>query len=43
VLDRRLWHEIKMSVQGPDFKGWINGTLGLLYTLKEPVSGRIGL
>lgn len=43
VLDRSLWHELKMTVQGTDFKGWIDGTLGLEYTLKEPVSGRIGL
>lgn len=43
VLDRSLWHELKMTVQGTDFKGWIDGTLGLEYALKEPVSGRIGL
>jgi hypothetical protein len=43
VLDRNLWHELKMMVQGTDFKGWIDGTLGLEYTLKEPASGRIGL
>jgi len=43
VLDRNVWHELKMTVQGVDFKGWIDGTLGLEYTLKEPVSGRIGL
>ena len=43
VLDKSVWHELKMAVQGTDFKGWIDGTLGLEYTLKEPVSGKIGL
>jgi hypothetical protein len=43
VLDRNAWHELKMTVQGTDFKAWIDGTLGLEYALKEPVSGRIGL
>lgn len=43
VLDRDLWHELRMTVQGTDFKAWIDGTLGLEYTLKEPVSGRVGL
>ena len=43
VLDRSLWHELKMTVQGMDVKGWIDGTLGIEYQLKEPVSGRIGL
>ena len=43
VLDRSTWHELRMTVQGTDFKGWIDGTLGLEYPLKEPVSGRIGL
>ena len=43
VLDRSLWHDLKMTVQGTEFKGWIDGRLGLEYSLKEPVSGRIGL
>jgi hypothetical protein len=43
VLDRAQWHDLKMTVQGTDFKAWIDGTLGLEFTLKEPVSGKIGL
>jgi hypothetical protein len=43
MLDRDQWHELKMTVQGTDFKGWIDDQLGLEYTLPEPVSGKIGL
>ena len=43
VLDRNEWHELKMTVQGTDFRAWIDGVLGLEYTLKDPLSGRIGL
>jgi hypothetical protein len=43
MLDKSAWHELKMTVQGTDFKAWIDGTLGLEYTLPEPLSGRIGL
>lgn len=43
MLDRNAWHEMKMTVEGTDFKAWIDGTPGLEYTLPEPVSGRIGL
>jgi hypothetical protein len=43
VLDRTQWHDLKMTVQGTDFKAWINGTLGLEFTLKEPVAGKVGL
>jgi hypothetical protein len=43
VLDRGQWHELSMTVQGTDVKAGIDGTPGLDYTLKEPVSGRVGL
>ena len=43
VLDGRLWHELKMTVHGTQFTAWIDGTFGLDYTLKEPISGRVGL
>jgi hypothetical protein len=43
VLDRKAWHELTMTVHGTDFKASIDGIPGLEYTLKEPVSGRIGL
>ena len=33
LLDRSAWHELKMTVDGPDFKSWIDGTLALEYTL----------
>lgn len=43
VLDRSQWHELRMTVNGTDFRAGIDGTEGLQYTLAEPVSGRIGL
>ena len=40
-LDRSQWHELKMTVNGADFKTWLDGTLALEYTLGgAPVSGR---
>jgi hypothetical protein len=42
-LDRSQWHDLKMTVQGTDFKAWIDDQLALEYTLTEPVSGKIGL
>jgi hypothetical protein len=42
-LDRSTWHELKMTVNGADFKAWLDGTLALEYTLgSEPVAGRRG-
>ena len=43
MLDRSQWHELKMAVQGTDFKAWINNQLALEYNLPEPVSGKVGL
>ena len=32
-LDRAAWHELKLTVDGADVKGYIDGQLGLEYTL----------
>jgi hypothetical protein len=42
-LDRAAWHELKMTVDGADFKAWLDGQLALEYTLgSEPQAGRKG-
>ena len=33
MLDRAAWHELKMTVDGADFKAWLDGKLALEYTL----------
>jgi len=41
MLDRREWHELKMTVDGADFKAWLDGASALEYTLgSEPGPGR---
>jgi hypothetical protein len=41
MLDRSAWHELKLTVEGADFKAWLDGALALEYTLgSEPVSRR---
>lgn len=43
MLDRAAWHELKMTVEGAQFKAWINDQLALEYTLgSEPGPGRNG-
>jgi 3-keto-disaccharide hydrolase len=43
MLDRAAWHELKMTVDGADFKAWIDGEIALEYTLgSEPQAGRRG-
>lgn len=43
MLDRNAWHELKMTVNGADFKAWLDGNLALEYTLgSDPPSGRRG-
>jgi hypothetical protein len=43
MLDRSAWHELKMTVDGADFKAWLDGTLAIEYTLgSEPPAGRKG-
>jgi hypothetical protein len=43
ALDRAAWHELKMTVDGNDFKTYVNGTVAMEYTLgSEPRPGRNG-
>jgi len=43
MLDRAGWHELKMTVDGTDFKAWLDGALALEYTLgSQPGPGRNG-
>ena len=42
-LHRAAWHELKMTVDGADFKAWLDGRLALEYTLgSQPGPGRNG-
>ena len=41
MLDRAAWHELKMTVDGTDFKAWLDGELALTYTFGSmPGPGR---
>ena len=41
MLDRNTWHELRMTVQGADFKTWLDGNLALEYTLgSDPGNAR---
>ena len=41
MLDRAVWHELKMTVNGADFKAFMDGKPALEYTLgSEPGPGR---
>ena len=43
MLDRSAWHELKMSVDGANFKAYLDGTPAIEYTLgSEPPAGRKG-
>ncbi len=43
MLDRNTWHELKMSISGASFRAWLDGTLGLEYTLgSQPAPRRNG-
>lgn len=43
MLDRSQWHELKMTINGADFKAWLDGALALEHTLgSEPGPGRGG-
>jgi len=42
-LDRAAWHELKMTVDGADFKAWVDGTIAIEHTFgSEPAPGRGG-
>ena len=42
MLDRNAWHELKMTVNGADFKAWLDGTLALEHTLGSEPAGTKG-
>jgi len=43
MLDRSAWHELKMTVNGADFKAYLDGAVAIEYTLgSEPPAGRKG-
>jgi len=43
MLDKNAWHELKMTVDGADFKAWLDGALALEYTFgAQPGPGRNG-
>lgn len=42
-LELGSWHELKISVHGTALTGSLDGKPVLEYTLKEPVSGKVGL
>jgi hypothetical protein len=43
MLDRSQWHELKMTVDGADFKAWLDGEVALEYMLgSQPGAGRGG-
>jgi hypothetical protein len=42
-LELGTWHEIKIAVHGTQLQGYLDGKPLLDYTLKAPVSGKVGL
>ena len=43
MLDRAAWHDLKLTVDGAEVKVFLDGKLGLEFTLgSEPVAGRRG-
>jgi hypothetical protein len=43
MLDKNAWHELKMTVDGADFKAWLDGALAIEYTFgTEPQAGKKG-
>jgi hypothetical protein len=42
-LELGSWHEIKIAVHGTQLDGYLDGKHLLDYTLKEPVTGKVGL
>jgi len=37
------WHTLKIAVQGTSLQAWLNGKFLLVYTMAEPVSGKVGV
>src|SRR5262245_65638715 len=42
-LELGTWHELRIAVHGTQLTGFLDGKAVLDYTLKEPVSGKVGL
>jgi hypothetical protein len=43
MLDRNAWHELKMTVDGANFKAYLDGTLAIEYVFgTEPAGGKKG-
>jgi hypothetical protein len=42
-LELGTWHELKIAVHGTQLQGFLDGKAMLEYTLKEPVTGKVGL
>jgi hypothetical protein len=42
-LELGTWHELRISVHGTQLQGFLDGKALLDYTLKEPVTGKVGL
>jgi hypothetical protein len=43
MLDRKSWHELKLTIDGASLKAWLDGTPALEFTLgSEPAAGRRG-
>ena len=42
-LELGTWHELRIAVHGTQLTGFLDGKSVLDYTLKEPVSGKVGL
>jgi hypothetical protein len=42
MLDRNAWHELKMTVNGTDFKAWLDGSLALEHTFGAEPTGTKG-
>ena len=42
-LELGTWHEIKVGIHGTQLTGYLDGKLLIEFTLKEPVSGKVGL
>lgn len=42
-LELGTWHELRVNVQGTQFKGYLDGKLMVEHTLTKPVAGKVGL
>ena len=43
MLDRKAWHELKLTIDGADLKTWLDGDIAMEYTLgSQPGPGRGG-